>query len=182
MRFFRLLVACCLVPAVIGCASLQVRYDYDRGADFSKLKKFDWSQEQSDAKVPELTAKRIEKTVDTQLQAKGLQPTSEHPDFLIRLDVSERIVYGGSTGVGASVGIPVGGGGFFSLGSGTATDRGKLEWTVMLDFLDPNDRSVIWQATATDTVNPKMPPEQQERLINRAVSEMLLHFPPPHKK
>src|SRR5436190_1261035 len=95
MSFFRLLFACCLVPAVIGCASLQVKYDYDRSADFSKLKKFDWLQEQPDAKVHGLMVKRIENTVNTQLQAKGLQPVSEHPDFLIRLEVSERKVSGG---------------------------------------------------------------------------------------
>jgi hypothetical protein len=182
MRFLRLLVACGLVPALIGCASLQVRYDYNRGADFSKLKKYDWLQEQPDAKVQGLMVKRIENTVNTQLEAKGLQPASEHPDFFIRLEVSEKKVYGGSTGVGASVGIPVGGAGFLSLGSGTSTDRGKIEWRMVLDFLDTNDSSLLWQATATDTVNPKMSPEEQERLINRAVSEMLSHFPPPHKK
>jgi hypothetical protein len=182
MGILRLLFVFCLASAAVGCASLQVRYDYDRKADFSKLKKYDWFQdEKPEAKVQELMVKRIENEVNTQLKAKGIQPAPEHPDFLIRLGIFGRPVYGGSTGVGFSVGVPVGGSGAMSVGSGTSRAKEKLEWTMILDFLDPDEMSVIWNASATDRVSPRMSPEQQERLIHEAVTEMLLHFPPKKK-
>jgi hypothetical protein len=176
MKIFQLLFACCLAAAAMGCGTFQVRYDYDRKADFSKLKKFDWLQ--VGPEVKELMAKRIKNEVNTQLKAKGIQPVPEDPDFLVRIGIVERPVYGGSTGVGVSVGVPVGGSGAVSVGSGTSKAKVKIEWMMILDFLDPNDESVIWHATATDTVNPGLSPEQQDRLVHDAVSETLSHFPP----
>ena len=178
----QVLLAVCFITIATGCASLQVSYDYDRKADFIKLKKFDWFEEVFEPPVKDLMAKRIKNEVLTQLKAKGIQQESEGPDFLVRFQTFGRPVYGGSTGVGFSVGVPVGGSGAMSVGSGTSRVKEKLEWTMALDFLNPNDRSVIWHATATDTVNPKMSPAQQDRLVHEAVSKMLSHFPPKNNK
>lgn len=177
MKCSRLLLVCSSILLTFACASLDVKYDYDPGADFTKLKTFGWLPLEPGAQVPELTVKRIQNAVNAQLKAKGLVPTADNPDFLIGIQVSGKTVHGGSVGVGASIGIPVGRGSV-SIGGGKSREQEKREGTLVLDFVAPNDRSVLWHGTATGTVHPDAPPEDQDKRINHAVEEMLTHYPP----
>lgn len=125
--------------------------------------------------------KRIQNAVNSQLQAKGLTLASDNPDFLIGMQVAGRTVDAGSVGVGASIGIPVGHAGSISLGTGRSRNTEKREGTLVLDFVSPADRVLIWHGSATGTVHPETPPEDQEKRINEAVAEILGNFPPPKK-
>ncbi len=166
-----------LLIAFIGCAGLEVSHDYDPTADFSKLKTFDWIPLNKQTGAKELTAKKIMSAVNGQLNANGLTLNKETPDFLIGMQVSGKTSYGGSVGLGASVGIPVGKG-HVNVGGGRSKAREKQEGTLVLDFIDPESKSLVWRGTATSTVNPNASPEEQRELINRAVAEMLTQFPP----
>lgn len=176
-----LLFACSLLLLAAGCAtSLEVDYDYDPGADFSKLRTFGWLPRNPDPPAQQLRVKRIQSAVNSQLQAKGLKP-ADTPDFLIGMQVSGRTTESGSVGVGASVGIPVGRG-TISVGGGRRKPIEKTEGTLILDFVSPTDRSLLWHGSATGTVHPDATPEEQEQRINQAVAEMLQNFPPRGKK
>jgi len=179
MRSCRLLLAFGSVVLAIGCATLQVDYDYDPAVDFSTLRTFDWLPN-PDSAVQALTVKRIQNAVTAQLQTKGLRLTSDHPDFLIGIRVSERTSNAGAVGVGASMGLPIGGG-LFSLGTGHSTPTRKREGTLVLDFVS-SDSSPLWHSSATETVDSGAPPEEQAKRINRAVAKMLAQFPPHPKK
>jgi hypothetical protein len=93
-----------------------VTFDYDTGANFAALKSYSWMPPTGNAVGDELLVKRIKTTVDSQLQAKGPVPAEANPDFLIGMQLSGKSTYGGSTGVGVSVGIPVGRAGRVSVG------------------------------------------------------------------
>jgi hypothetical protein len=178
MRSHRLLSALGSLLLAVGCATLDVDTDYDPAVDFSALRTFDWfpGPDAPDETLT-LTLKRLRSAVTSQLQAKGLSPASDRPDFLIRVTVSDRMSEAGDVGVGASVGLPIGGG-LFSLGTGRSAPARKRESTVTLDFVAPNDSTPLWHGSATETVDTEaLPPEQVER-INRAVAKMLEHFPP----
>lgn len=175
-------MVCAPVLLAAGCASLSVDYDYDPGADFSKLRTFGWLPRDSGAPSQELAVKRIQRAVNLQLQAKGLTLASDNPDFLIGIQVSGRTKDAGSVGVGASIGIPVGHGGTISLGGGRSRNKERREGTLVLDFVSPADRSLLWHGSATGTVHPEAPPEDQENRINQAVAEMLENFPPQRGK
>jgi hypothetical protein len=95
------------------------------------------------------------------------------------MDVSGRPVYAGSTGVGMSVGIPVGSHGRISVGGGKSKPIEKQEGTLELKFLDANTKALVWQGTASRTVDPATSPEEQQKRINEVVAELLAHFPPP---
>ncbi len=166
-----------LLGAIIGCASLEVSHDYDQDADFVALKTFDWLPMDKQARTRELTVKRIMSAVNNQLKAKGLTMNQEDPDFRIGMQISGKTSYGGSVGLGTSVGIPVGKG-FISMGGGKSRARQKHEGTLVLDFIDPESKSLVWRGTATSTIKPNASPEEQTELINRAVAEMLKQFPP----
>ena len=176
-----LLFACSLLLLAAGCAtSLEVDYDYDPGADFSRLRTFGWLPRNPESGAQQLRVKRIQSAVNSRLQAKGLKP-ADNPDFLIGMQVSGRTTESGSVGVGASVGIPVGRG-TVSVGGGRRKPIEKTEGTLILDFVSPTDRSLLWHGSATGTVHPDATPEEQEQRINQAVGEMLENFPPRGKK
>lgn len=179
MRSHRMLSALGSLLLAIGCATLEVDTDYDPAVDFSTLRTFDWFPGPG-ASDETLTLKRIRSAVTSQLQAKGLSPASERPDFLIRVTVSDRMSEAGDVGVGASVGLPIGGG-LFSLGTGRSTPTRKRESTIALDFLAPGDSSPLWHGSATDAVDTGALPQEQVDRINRAVAKMLDQFPPRKK-
>src|SRR5262249_35014074 len=134
MRNVLLALATCSV--MMGCsAQPTMNIDYDTEADFSALKTYNWMPATGNA-ADELLVKRIRSAVDTQLQAKGHELAADNADFLIAMQLSGKTTYGGSTGVGMSVGIPVGRAGRISVGGGKSNPIEKKEGTLVLDFLD----------------------------------------------
>jgi hypothetical protein len=174
------LVLCIAVPGY--AASLSVNYDYDTAVDFATLKTFDWMPATGNAAGDELLVKKIRNTVDAQLQAKGRKIATDNPNFLIGMELSGKTTYGGSTGVGVSIGIPVGRAGRISVGGGKSKPRETKEGTLVMDFVDAKTKSLVWRATATDAVDPSASPEEKQQKINEVIAAMLAHFPPDKTK
>lgn len=168
-----------VVVGIAGCATPpSVTYDYDTSANFAALKTFAWMPATGNAASDELLVKKIRNTLDSQLQAKGRTPTQADADFLIGMQLSGKTTYGGSTGVGVSVGIPVGRAGRVSVGGGKSVPTEKKEGTLVVDFVDAKTRSLLWRATASGAVDPAATPEQQQQRIDEVIAEMLKRFPP----
>lgn len=164
---------------IAACATApSVTYDYDTAANFAALKTFAWMPATGNAASDELLVKKIRTTLDSQLQAKGRTPTQADADFLIGMQLSGKTTYGGSTGVGVSVGIPVGRAGRVSVGGGKSVPTEKKEGTLVVDFVDAKTRSLLWRATASGAVDPAATPEQQQQRIDEVIAEMLKRFPP----
>jgi hypothetical protein len=164
---------------LIGCATpLMVNYDYDTAVDFTMMKTYGWMPPAGNAVGNDLVVKKIRNAVNTQLKEKDRTEVSQNQDFLIAMQLSGKTTYGGSTAVGASVGIPVGRAGSIRVGGGTSKPREKTEGTLVLDFLDAKTQSLVWRATATAAVTPAGSPEEQQSRINEVVAAMLAHFPP----
>jgi hypothetical protein len=169
------------IVALFGCAPLAVDYDYDTTFDFAKLKTYDWAPSPPGSDKEELTAKRFEQAVNSQLQAKGYTRMAGSPDFLITMEGVRKTVTGGSVGVGASISVPVGSHGSMSLGGGRSKPRVKQEGTLYLNFVNPGTNALIWQGSATAEIREKISPEEQQQLINQVVAEILKNFPPKGK-
>lgn len=170
-----------LLLFALGCTPLTVNYDYDTTFDFSKLKSYDWAPAPPGNDKEELTAKRFEQAVNSQLQAKGYARSADSPDFLISMEGVRKSVTGGSVGVGASVAVPVGSHGSVRLGTGKSAPRVKQEGTLYLNFMAPGTNALIWQGTATAEVGHKTSPEEQQQNINQVIGEVLKNFPPQKK-
>ena len=184
MRWYGLALALAVITA--GCATtpgsdVDVTFDYDTAANFDALKSYSWMPPAGNAASDELLVKRIKNSLDSQLQAKGRAPAEASPDFLIGMQLSGKTTYGGSTGVGVSVGIPVGRAGRVSVGGGKSQAIEKKEGQLVLDFVDAKSKSLLWRATASGAVNPGQTPEQQQQRINGVIAEMLSQFPPKKK-
>lgn len=184
MRWYGLALALAVMTG--GCATtpgsdVDVTFDYDTAANFDALKSYSWMPPAGNAASDELLVKRIKNSLDSQLQAKGRAPAEASPDFLIGMQLSGKTTYGGSTGVGVSVGIPVGRAGRVSVGGGKSQAIEKKEGQLVLDFVDAKSKSLLWRATASGAVNPGQTPEQQQQRINGVIAEMLSQFPPGKK-
>ena len=165
----------------LGCAPLTVDYDYDTTYDFTKLRSYEWAPSPPGDQMEDLTEKRFQAAVNSEMQAKTFVHAAESPDFLISMEGIKKTVTGGSTGVGASIAVPVGGHGSVSLGMGKSKPRVKEQGTLTLNISDARTRALIWQGSATAALQGKTSPEEQQQKINQVVAEVLKNFPPKKK-
>jgi len=172
-----------LCTFAFGCATpLVVDYDYDTTFDFARLKTFDWASTQRGSEKEELMAKRVESAVNAQLASKGYARAAELPDFLVFVTGVRKTVESGSVGVGASIAVPVGSRGSVQLGGGRSKPRTKQEGTLNIDIKDPKTGSLIWQGSASATIQEKMSAEEQQKAIDQVIAEVLKNFPPQKKQ
>ena len=175
---------------LVACSTVKINNDYDPSIDFGKLKSYAWMEKPNPneaATIAEntLLTSRIERSVDTVLQQKGLTqvPRSE-ANFLIsqHIGVQQKLQvdttqfgYGYGFGYGAWGG-PIGG-----YPSQTTVSQYE-EGTLMLDFVNPETKALIWRGTGQSRVRRTSSPEEREKLIQTAVDQILSQFPPAKKK
>lgn len=158
----------------LGCSSIQVHHDYERGVDWSAYRTYDFFPDLQTG-LSELDARRLTGVLDQVLREKGYQQ-SEEPDLLLNI-YSE--VYedgppstvgigmggtGGNVGGGVSVGIPVSG--------------SNLARVITFDLLDAASKSTLWQAVSTDRFNEGASPEQREERFLQIARRAFAKFPP----
>ncbi|MGB7063789.1 MAG: DUF4136 domain-containing protein [Syntrophobacteria bacterium] len=170
------LLFACLIALIVSCSSVyDVGYDYDQETNFAGLKTYDWLPVPEGIKVDTLVQERIKNAVNSGLEAKGLRMTSDTPDFLIAMQTmrKERESY-----------APQSSG--YTYGPRWHGPRYSKytyeEGTLVLDFVDPASKKLIWRGTAKGVVDSKMTPEKIDELVNEAVQKILKNFPPPAPK
>ena len=172
------MLACFLVCAA-GCATpLVVDYDYDTTYDFTKLKTYDWLPSPPGDQIEDMTEKRLQGALNTQLQAKGYNRSAESPDFLLSMVGVKKTVQKGSTAVGASIAVPVGSHGSVSVGGGKSKPRVKQEGELTVLISERASGSVLWKGMLAAEMKPKQSPEEQQLQINAVIAELLKNFPP----
>ena len=178
------------ISLLAGCSTVKVHSDYDPAVDFTKLKTYSWMEKPNPDEAPTiaentLLTDRIERSVDGVLEAKGLSrvPRAD-ADFLIsqHIGVQQKLQvdttqfgYGYGFGYGAWGG-PIGG------YSNQTTVSQYEEGTLMLDFVNPENRNLIWRGTGQSRVRRASTPQDREKLIRNAVEHILAKFPPANKK
>lgn len=176
-----------------GCSTLEVTYNYDPAADFAALRTYEWvpseQRRTGDPRVDDnpLLDTRIHQAVDGALGAKGYRiEASGSPDFLVgyyvTLDAKVDVqvlndYYGYTPGWGWRYrrgDLPV-----YRVGAPSAFVDEYDEGTLILDFIEPKTRKLIWRGTARDEVNLSAKLETRQKKLSEAVSRMLENFPPP---
>jgi len=159
----------------ISCSPVSVSHDYDPDINFGRLKTFDWIPFPGNVEVNQLVVKRIQDAVTRGLQAKGLQKSSQNPDFVIvmhgmtedKLDITD---WGYSTGSYYR-------GGYWGGGHNISVNE-YTEGTLTLDFIDSKSKQLLWRGVAKGTVDPNATPQKRTQRINDAVAKLLEQFPP----
>ena len=176
-----------LLLAAGAALGQDVRYNFDKNADFSKFKTYKWVTIKDAAKVNDLTDKQIIAAVDAELATKGLTKTSED---------SANLYIGYQAGIGqekqfTSFSSDWGyGGGWYRGGwyggmGGMSTTTGQTSTIYVgqlaLDMYDSANHDLVWRGLASKTISPKAKPEKQEKNLAKAVRKLLKNYPPPSK-
>lgn len=186
-----------LVFAVAGCSMIEVSTDYDASIDFERLATYDWLPEPhkptGDPRIDNpLLEKRIRTAVESQLAAKGYEKAGAgRADFLVgyhaaidrRLSVqSMNTYYGYRSGWGWDDYRYGDGWGYHRAWKSEPMFRTYTryydEGSLILDFVTPQTRELIWRGAAKAEVDEADSPRTKREQINEAVRRILEQFPP----
>jgi hypothetical protein len=161
--------SCC----VASCSSIDVSHDYDKSYDFSTLKSWSWhptAAASSDSNaVVSLTDARIRSAVESELASRGYSEVHDGASFLVAYHavIQQKIDPGTN---------PYGYG--WSHAYMGPTVMTYDEGTLLIDFIDPKSKSMIWRGTASAVVDASDSAEKREKRIHEAVHKVLEDFPP----
>jgi hypothetical protein len=145
-----------------------VHFDYDRSANFSAYKTYQWVDPRGGTAPNQLMDQNIKRAIDAQLVLKGLQRVDSGGDLQIAyqaaIDQEKQ---------------------FDSWGSGprwwgttrvtsSTIDIGKL----VVDFFDPAKRQLVWRGSAAKTLDIKKDPDKNYQNLQKAMAKLFKSFPP----
>jgi hypothetical protein len=174
-----------LVLVASSALAQDVRYNFDKTADFSKFKTYTWVTLKDAAKLDDITEKNIKTAVDTQLASKGLtRVDGDQADLYVGIQAAvgqDKQFTSYSSGWGYGPGWY--GGGWYGPGGSTTTGQTSTIYTgqLTLDFYDSANHDLIWRGVVSKTIDPKAKPEKQQKNLDKAVAKLLKNYPPPVK-
>jgi hypothetical protein len=176
-----------LLFVVSGAAAQDVRYNFDKEADFSQFKTYKWVSLKDAPKLNDLVEKQIMAAVDSELATKGLTKID---------DDSANLFVGYQAAVGQEKQFTsfsndwgYGGGwyrsGWYGGAGGMTTTTGQTSTIYVgqlaVDMYDPAKHDLVWRGVASKTINSKAKPEKQEKNLAKAVKKILKNYPPAPK-
>jgi hypothetical protein len=185
MKFYTLLITALASVWLAGCSSLSISYDYDQAVDFSKYKTYNWLPSPENMEVDTLNRARFVTAVERDLAQKNINKNASTPDLLIAVHfVKEKKINVTDWGYSYAPSGAYARHGYSTYNqynyptSGSISINEYEQGTLILDFIDPGTRLLIWRATVKSIISPASTPEKQTEKINNAVNEILQRFPP----
>ena len=176
------------VLLIAGCAGAQdVRYNFDRDADFSKFKTYKWVTLGAKAQGDALLSKQIRTAVEIELEGKGLTKVE---DDTANLYIGYQTAIGQEkafTSYNSGWGYGPGwyrGGWYGSPGGGMTTGQTSTIYTgqLDLDMYDSANHDLVWRGVASKTIDTNAKPDKQQKNLTKAVVKLLKNYPPRVKK
>lgn len=184
----KIFVLSVIIMLAAGIAAGQdVRYNFDRDADFSKFKTYKWVTLKNAAKLDDLVDKQIKAAVDAELARKGL---SKVDDDSADLYVGYQAAVGQEkqfTSYNTDWGYGGGWyrGGWYGPAGGMSTTTGQTstiyKGQLALDMYEPANHSLVWRGVGSKTIDPKAKPDKQQKNLQKAVAKILKNYPPGKK-
>jgi len=172
----------------IGTALAQdVRYNFDKKADFTKFKTYKWVDIKDAKKFNDLIDKDIKDAVDAQLATKGLTKTDgDDADLLIGYQGAvgqekEFTSYNSSWGYGPGW---YGGGWYGGPSSSWSSGQTSTIYIgqIAVDMYNPTDKDLVWRGIVSKTLDQKAKPEKQQKNLNKAMTKLFKKYPPEVKQ
>jgi hypothetical protein len=166
-------------------AAQDVRFNYDKTADFTKYKTYKWVEIKGSDKDPMLD-KQMRTTIDAELATKGLTKTdSDDANLFVGYQfaiTTEKQVNTFSSGYGYGGGWgPYRGYGGMGTSTSTSTSSTLYVGSLQLDFYDVASKNTVFRAIGTKTIDTKAKPDKQQKNLAKAVKKMLKEYPPKAK-
>jgi hypothetical protein len=156
-----------LLCAAASLSAQEVRYNYDRDANFTAYKSYQWS-ERGRIVRDQLADQDIRRAIESQLAQKGLQKTESGGDLYIEYQTAidrERQLDAWTMGPRWS-------------GMARATTSRVDVGTLVLSIYDPAKKQLVWRGSVTKTLNPAKDPDKNYKNLEKAISKLLRNYPP----
>ena len=179
-----------------ACSSIKVTSDYDKEADFTKYKTFEyygWAEE-SDKILNRFQKERIESAFGDEFLKRGLKYVEGNGDMVVSLYIvvdkkTSTTAYTNHYGTGGygyggggwygGYGMGYGGMGYGGMGMGASTttysENDYLEGTLVVDVFDKAEKKMIWQSVGQKTIEEN--PEKAERNTPKVAAAIMKPFP-----
>lgn len=184
----KIFVLSVIIMLAAGIAAGQdVRYNFDRDADFSKFKTYKWVTLKNAAKLDDLVDKQIKAAVDAELARKGLSKVDDdNADLYVGYQAAvgqEKQFTSYNTDWGYGGGWYRGG--WYGPAGGMSTTTGQTstiyKGQLALDMYEPANHSLVWRGVGSKTIDPKAKPDKQQKNLQKAVAKILKNYPPGKK-
>jgi hypothetical protein len=179
---FRLLFILIVAFASVSAVAQKATADFDPSGNFSAYKTYVWG-EGTPARDP-LVAQRIVAGIEAQMAAKGFTKASslEGADVIIAYQTARDVETQLNTYSTGGWGGWGGGWGYWGGGMGsTTTTVSKIPvGELIVDMADLKSHKFVWRGRATGTIKDK--PENNAKLIDKALTKMFAKYPPQPKK
>jgi hypothetical protein len=178
-----------LLASAVTAFAQDVRYNFDKQADFSSFKTYRWVAIKGAQQLSDLTDRQIKAAIDVELSKKGLTQIdadgSQTADLLIGYQVAidtEKQFTSYDTGWGYGPGWY--GGGWYGGGGGMTTGSTSTIYIgqLALDVYHASPQSLVWRGTVSKTLDANAKPDKQQKNLTKSVSKLLRNYPPPVKK
>ena len=157
----------------------QITADYDKSVDFTKYKTFTfkgWS-ENSDQQINDLDKERMLDAFENEFRSRNLVKDDDNPDMAVTLyilikdktSVTAYNNYYGGMGYSRSFGYGTG------YGSTSYSQHNYREGTIIIDFYDEKEKSLIWEGILTKEVTEK--PKRREKTIPENIRKLMYKYP-----
>ena len=177
-----LLLAAGIVFITCACSSVKVKYDFDKGADFSSLRTYEWIAKPDTQNVSPAKKRRrvfldqlIRNAASKELAAKGFRVDPGNPDFLViyHIDIKDQL-NASDWGYSHS-----GDWSYWGLSGQDVDVQQYREGVLIIDMVDAASKQLIWRGFAQKALPEKMPPpEEVEKKVDKLVAAILEKFPP----
>jgi hypothetical protein len=174
------LVIVLMLLSLFSCSSIQVSYDYDKGADFTKYKTYDYTPETKElgGSTAQLIRERLLNSVDQEMTSRGYTKAEGGGDLLIELHIkAEKRT--------TATAYNTGGYGYYRYGNMGTTTINYDEYTdgtLFVNIVDKGTDKLIWQGRGTKTLDENASPEKRDSNIKYAVKTIFEKYPIKPKK
>ncbi|MFN0104813.1 MAG: DUF4136 domain-containing protein [Bryobacteraceae bacterium] len=157
-----------IVCFAAAASAQEVKFDYDRSANFSNYKTYQWVDSKTGKAPNQLMDQNIKRAVDAQMALKGFQAVAGAADVqLIYQAAVDREKQFEAFGTGPR---------FYGSGRVTSTtiEVGKL----VVDIYDSSSKQLVWSSSVSKTLDIKKDPDKNFANLQKAVAKMFKNYPP----
>lgn len=187
----KLIIALAML-SVSACSTLRTSTDFDPAVNFDNYKTYAWvkatdKEAKSAYHLDGLMDQRVREAVDNQLVSKGISKVeSDKADILVNYltKVDKKINvdtfnthYGYNPYYGPRWGAWGG-----TMGTTQTTVREYEVGTLIIDLIDNKTSKLIWRGSVADTIRDKNTPQERVQVVNEAIGQVMLNFPPKPEK
>lgn len=182
-RFLRSAVLIVAAGAITGCASDNIRSDYDRETDFSRYRTYNFIEGAGpdNGQYQSLFTQYMITAIDREMQARGYTKSGD-PDLLVNFNANlQEKTKVSQTAAPPSFGYYGYRGGFYDPwgGYGYATQTHVSQYTegtFNIDLVDARRKRLVWEAVGIGRVSQK-DLEELEARVNEGVPKFFAFYP-----